>query len=156
MVTTIATFALGALLAAFAVYAVMLNEGEHAARKRARRRARSGSEDARLVPLDLDATPSTRLDGRRMPVGDFLFGALYLRGEEPFPFAELATAASESGLDINQTLTWLARAEKSGLVERIAQAGDEGQQPAVRLSAEGMHRARNNRRGVRMSSRTSP
>jgi hypothetical protein len=61
----------------------------------------------------------------------------------------------DSGLDINQTLIWLARAEESGLVERIAQADPSaGEQPAVRLTDEGMLRARNNRRSVRSADRT--
>ena len=100
-----------------------------------------------LVALDLSSAAPR--DGRRLPVGDFLFGALYLQGEEPLPFADLASAAMDSGLDINQTLIWLARAEESGLVERIQQAdANAGEQPAVRLTEEGMSRARNNRRSV--------
>jgi hypothetical protein len=155
MVTTIATFALGALLAAFAVCAVFLNEGEHATRRRARRRHPSGSEGGSLVALDLNDVSAVPRDGRRMPVGDFLFGALYLQGEEPLPFAELAAAASASGLDINQALIWIARAEESGLVERVEQPdGETAGQPAVRLTAEGMDRARNNRRAARSSDRT--
>ena len=84
-------------------------------------------------------------------MGDFLFGALYLQGEEPLPFADLASAAADSGLDIAQTLEWLALAEEGGLVERVEGAdGETSNQPAVRLTAEGIHRARNNRRSVRV------
>jgi hypothetical protein len=158
MLMTIATFALGALLAAFAVCAVLLNEGEHAARRRRRVPNPSppdgtAGETGPLVALDLSSAAPR--DGRRLPVGDFLFGALYLQGEDPLPFADLASAAMDSGLDINQTLIWLARAEESGLVERIQQAdANAGDQPAVRLTEEGMSRARNNRRSVRSSDRT--
>ena len=159
MLSTIATFALGALLAAFAVYAVMLNESEHARRRRRRRGAAPGpvtaTEPAAVDPL---AAPAMARDGRRLPVGDFLFGALYLQGEEPLPFAELASAASDAGLDIGQALAWLAQAEESGLVERMQQRGTESSpdQPAVRLTEAGMDVARNNRRGAAKPARTTP
>jgi hypothetical protein len=153
MITTLATFALGALLAAFAVCAVLLNEGEHASRRRRRAPNPSPPDGGALEALDLSSAAPR--DGRRLPVGDFLFGALYLQGDEPLPFADLASAAMDSGLDINQTLIWLARAEESGLVERIAQAdASAGEQPAVRLTDEGVLRARNNRRSVRSADRT--
>ena len=149
MLETIATFALGALVAAFAVFAVLLNESEHAARRRLRRE-RGAPQPARAEAgemLDLSGEGSMPRDGRRLPVGEFLFGALFLRGEEPLPFADLAASASEAGLDISQTLAWLDRAEESGLVERF-QDGDAAQ-PAVRLTEIGMDVARNNRRGAR-------
>jgi len=153
MVNSVTTFALGALMTAFAIYAVMLNEAEHVARRRGKDR-RHGERPPEAV--DLTGSSAARRDGRRLPVGDFLFGALLLRGEEPLPFAELADTAAASGLDVGQTLTWLARAEESGLVERMAQRGREAPagQPAVRLTEAGMDLARNNRRAAPNAVRT--
>lgn len=151
MLETIATFALGALAAAFAVWAVLLNESEHAARRRLRRERGApqpaGAKAGEI--LHLFGEDAMARDGRRLPVGEFLFGALFLRGEEALPFAELAADAAEAGLDINQTLAWLDRAGESGLVERIED--EDGAQPAVRLTELGMDVARNNRRGARRS-----
>jgi len=153
MVNTVTTFALGALMTAFAIYAVVLNEAEHVARRRVRAR-RPAERPPEAVHL---TGPSAACrDGRRLAVGDFLFGALFLRGEEPLPFADLADAAANSGLDIGQTLAWLARVEESGLVERVAHRGREAPaaQPAVRLTAAGMDVARNNRRAAPSPVRT--
>ena len=145
MLETIATFTLGALVAAFAVFAVLLNESEHAARRRLRRRREAAPVPEGAEALDLTGEPAPR-DGRRLPVGDFLFGALFLRGEEPLAFADLAASAADAGLDISQTLAWLDRAQESGLVERVDDS--HAAQAAVRLTELGMDVARNNRRGV--------
>jgi hypothetical protein len=156
MVTTIATFALGTLLVAFAVCAVFLNEAEHAARRRGRRDlARGPSEEGPLELLDMSGESSAPTDGRRLPVGDFLFGALLLRGEEALPCADLAKAAADSGMDLSQTLAWLSRAEESGIVERVESADSAGREPAVRLTAHGMDLGSNNRRGAPKSVRTA-
>lgn len=154
MLETIATFALGALVAVFAVCAVLLNESEHAARRRLRR-GRGGAPRPSEAgeTLDLSGQDAMPRDGRRLPVGDFLFGALFLRGEEPLPFTELAASAADAGLDISQTLAWIDRAEESGLVERIAD--EDAAQPAVRLTELGMDVARNNRRGTRRPAEAS-
>ena len=86
---------------------------------------------------------------RRLPVGDFLVGALFVRGPQALPFTELARTATGSGLDISQVLAWLERAEASGLVERVT-SGDSasGRHPAVRLTPAGIDVARHNRRGA--------
>lgn len=149
MLETIATLALGALVAVFAVWAVLLNESEHAARRRLRRERGAPQPAGAEVGETLDLTGEDAMprDGRRLPVGDFLFGALFLRGEEPLPFVELAASAADAGLDINQALAWIDRAEESGLVERI-EDGDAAP-PAVRLTELGMELAGNNRRGAR-------
>jgi hypothetical protein len=150
MLQTIGTFALGALVAVFAVCAVFLNESEHAARRRLKRdrgRAPQPADAGSRETLDLSGEGSMPRDGRRLPVGDFLFGALFLRGEEPLPFGELAAGAADAGLDISQILAWLDRAEESGLVERVED--EDASQPAVRLTELGTEVARNNRRGAR-------
>lgn len=151
MLTTFATFALAAALAAFAFCAVLLNEGEHASRRRAKRNtgevpdaASAGELLARYVEDTCDAR-------ERLPIGDFLFGALFLRGSDPLAFSELAGAAGGAGLNVSQVLTWLARAEESGLVERVTMdrdpaGGGPPEQPAVRLTETGMDIARNDRR----------
>ena len=157
MLTTVATFALGAALMAFAVAAALLNESEHAARRRLKRGGQAApNEGTPDGEPDLTWASRTKRDGRRMPVGDFLFGALFLRGEHPLPFAELAGSAADSGMHIDQVLTWLARAEESGLVERVDEAGEgsEAAQPAVRLTAAGMEVARSNRRAAGRSVRS--
>jgi len=89
----------------------------------------------------------------RSPLGDFLFGALYLRGRHPFEFAELGRNAGESGFDIPSVLAWIDDAEASGLVERVSLPvtdGDEDVDPsrrrAVRLTSKGLEVARTNPR----------
>ena len=156
MINTIATFALGALLAAFTISAVLLNEGRHAARRRAR--ANQGddpvsSEQTRDDLIYISEEEPSRDGDRRLPVGDFVFGALALRGNEPFGTADLAAVAADSGLDINQVLAWLEQAEQSGVIERLDFTEEEGLPavPSVRLTAEGLARARENRRGARRS-----
>ncbi len=156
MINALATFALGALLAGFAIYAVLLNEGQHAARWRARSKRRSAAAPPSEVEVDLLHIPETdpsRGDDRRLPVGDFLLGALALRGDEPIVTADLAAVAADSGLDIGQVLAWLAKAEESGIVERLDGPDEEGLpgKPSVRLTAEGLELARENRRGARRS-----
>ena len=89
---------------------------------------------------------------RRSPLGDFLFGALYLRGTHPFEFAELGRTAGESGFDIPSVLEWINDAEASGLIERVArpdkpgQETDPSQRRALRLTAKGLETARVNKR----------
>lgn len=81
---------------------------------------------------------------RRSPVGDFLLGALALRGEEPLAYAELLEIAGESGLNISSVLAWAARAEEAGLIEQLP--GSDGQGRSLRLTPDGSELARNNRR----------
>ncbi len=89
---------------------------------------------------------------RRSPLGDFLFGALYLRGAHPYDFAELGRTAGESGFDIPSVLEWINDAEASGLVERLArpllpgESSEPSQRRAVRLTAKGLEVARSNPR----------
>lgn len=88
---------------------------------------------------------------RRSPLGDFLFGALYLRGNHPYDFADLGRTAGESGFDIPSVLEWLNAAEASGLVERLPRPAKPGQagepsQRAVRLTEKGLEVARKNPR----------
>ena len=161
MINTVATFALGALLAAFAISAVLLNEGQHAARRRLRARPGGAPAPSSETQVDLLHAPgpqASRGDGRRLPVGDFLFGALLLRGHEPFVTADLAAVATDSGLDISQVLAWLDKAEQSGIIERLDASVEEGlpSEPSVRLTAEGLQRARENRRGARRAAPLGP
>ncbi len=88
-----------------------------------------------------------RGEDRRSPVGDFLLGALALRGEEPLPYAELLQTARESGLNISSVLAWAAQAEESGVVEQLTNPGGEGR--SLRLTDSGLHIAHNNRRSGR-------
>jgi len=88
----------------------------------------------------------------RSPLGDFLFGALYLRGRHPYEFAELGRAAGESGFDIPSVLAWIDDAESSGLLERLTlpERDDDPPDPsgrrAVRLTTKGLEVARTNPR----------
>lgn len=156
MIDTIATLGLLALLAAFAVCAVLLNEGQHSARRRAKAKLRNRSALAGEAQADLVHVPAaatSRGGDSRLPVGDFLFGALALRGNEPFATADLAAVGADSGLDIGQVLAWLEKAEQSGIVERLDGSEEDGLpgKPSVRLTAEGLELARENRRGARRS-----
>lgn len=153
----IATYLLVAGLTAFAVCAVLLNEGEHRRRRAARRAGTAAGFPPAPGPTTPAAEEATQVHDarepgdRRLPVGDFLFGALYVSGEEPVPFAALAERAAGSGLNVSQVLAWLERAEESGLIERVVDADQETgepHEPAVRLTAAGMEIARSNRRGV--------
>ncbi len=169
MLETLATLAFGAAMTAFAIFAVLLNEGERAARPRkvrGRRKAFTNSNGQErhgstptfsapgLLPGEEPAAagaPTGRANKRRLAVGEFLFGALFLSGTAPIAFAELARTAGDSGLDISQVLSWLARAEEGGLIERVTDLPGEGESPghpAVRLTQAGMDVARNNRRGA--------
>ena len=161
MINTIATIGLGAVLAAFTVCAVLLNEGRHTARRRARSADGTAPVPAAEVQVDLLHVPDAaapHAEDRRLPVGDFLFGALVLRGYEPFVTADLAAVAADSGLDISQVLAWLERAEQSGIVERLEGTDEDGLsgRPSVRLTAEGLDRARENRRGAPRSAPIGP
>jgi len=166
MINTLATLALGAMMMAFAIFAVMLNEGE---RSRLRKNKRLGEglpngdaeewqrQAAAPIPgwlPDEEPVLETRPGQRRLPVGEFLFGALFLRGSEPLAFSELAQTAGECGMDISQVLAWVARAEEGGLLERVTDLSADGwpsAHPAVRLTSAGMDLARNNRRQGRRS-----
>lgn len=161
MINTIATIGLGALLAAFTVCAVLLNEGQHTARRRARTTDGTAPAPAAEVQVDvvhISGAAASHAEDRRLPVGDFLFGALALRGYEPFATADLAAVAADSGLDISQVLAWLERAEQSGIIERLEGLEEDGLpgEPSVRLTAEGLDRARENTRGARRSAPIGP
>ena len=159
MINTIATFALGALLAAFAICAVLLNEGRHAARRRLRAvPAPPPPSEVQVDVLHVSEAETSAGADRRLAVGDFLFGALVLRGYEPFVTEDLAAVATDSGLDISQVLAWLEKAEQSGIIERLDGTEEDGVagRPSVRLTAEGLDLARENRRGARRSAPTGP
>ena len=85
-----------------------------------------------------------RGEERRSPVGDFLLGALALRGEEPLPYAELLHIAGESGLNMSTVLAWAAHAEEAGLIEQ--RPGRDGHGRSLCLTPQGAEIARNNRR----------
>jgi len=85
-----------------------------------------------------------RGEERRSPAGDFLLGALALRGDAPLAYAELLQIAGESGLNMSSVLGWVAQAEESGVVEQLVWPGGRGR--ALRLTAYGGELARNNRR----------
>ena len=144
MLQTLATVFLLGMMAAFAICAVLVNEGG-----RRRRKARPEVRPETItIPVE-EAGSSRAPDGdRRLPVGDFLFGALYLNGSEPLPFSKLADAAAGSGMSVAQVLSWVERAEESGLIERVPGegTGESDGHPAVRLTEAGMDLARNNRR----------
>ena len=161
MIDTVATLGLLALLAAFAVCAVLLNEARHSARRRAKgkRRHRSAlAGEAQADRLHVPAAATSRGGDSRLPVGEFLFGALAVRGDEPFVTADLAAVGADSGLDISQVLAWLEKAEQSGIVERLDGSEEDGVpgKPSVRLSAEGLELARENRRGARRPASIQP
>ena len=151
MLETIATVFLLGMMAAFAVCAVMLNEGEHGRRRRARHAPPPPAGHV-TIPAEEAVVGATQAptDDRRLPVGDFLFGALSLRSPEPLAFSQLADAAAGSGMSVQQVLAWIERAEEGGLIERVAD-GEDADQPAVRLTDAGTNVARNNRRGGRRS-----
>ena len=141
-----AVLLLGAV-AAFAVFAALLNERRHAARRGGPRRgvapavavrSEEGAE-ARGVPAG----------DRRLPVGDFLFGARFLRGPEPLAFSTLADAAAGSGMSVAQVLAWIERTEAGGLIERVTD--DEVGEPAVRLTEMGVYVACHDRRRTKLA-----
>ncbi len=142
--------ALGAVLLliavlAFAVAAALLNEGDHAGRRRRQDRepARRTAAGAVRGAESVEAAGASTGD-RRLPVGDFLFGALFLRGPDPLAFSTLADAAADSGMSVAQVLAWIERAEAGGLIERVAD--DEAGEPAVRLTEIGIYVACHDRR----------
>jgi len=85
-------------------------------------------------------------DDRRSPVGDFLIGALSLRGEEPLAIAELMEIASDNRLNISTVLAWVAVAEEGDVIEQLPHPDDGAR--ALRLTARGAEIAGNNRRGI--------
>ena len=87
-----------------------------------------------------------RGEDRRSPVGDFLLGALALRGNEALAYSELLRIAGDSGLNISTVLAWAARAEESGLIEQLPHPDGGGR--ALRLTDDGIRLAQNNRRRV--------
>jgi hypothetical protein len=147
MLQTLATVFLLGMMSAFAVCAVLLNAGEHARRRRKPLTDLVPPAPPTTIPAqegaDVIGIPS---GDRRLPVGDFLFGALALRGSEPLAFPALADAAAGSGMSVAQVLAWVERAETGGLIERVA-GGEADEPPAVRLTDAGMELAHNNRRG---------
>ena len=145
MLETLGTVLLLALMAAFAVCAVLLNEGSDTRRRRrGTLEAPPPTATGALSAIDGAEVAPVAGDDRRLPVGDFLFGALFLRESEPLAFSDLADAAAGSGMSVAQVLTWIERAEEGGLIERVTD--DEADQPAVRLTEQGMDIARNSRR----------
>lgn len=150
MIETVATVFLLGMMAAFAVSALLVNEGAHAQRRRLRNAETPDSSGRITIPVEEAAGEKDEIPAgdRRLPVGDFLFGALFLRGSEPLPFSELADAAAGSGMSVAQVLAWVERAEAGGLIERLSDEAPDGQ-PAVRLTEAGVDVARNNRRGAR-------
>jgi DNA-binding MarR family transcriptional regulator len=95
-----------------------------------------------------------RGEERRSPVGDFLLGALALRGEEPLAYAELLQIAGQHGLNMSIVLAWVASAEEAGVVEQLAGPGGQGRD--LRLTAHGAELARNNRRRFQRRERWLP
>lgn len=95
-----------------------------------------------------------RGEERRSPVGDFLLGALALRGEEPLAYGDLLQIAGENGLTMSAVLAWVARAEEAGVVEQLAGPGGQGRD--LRLTAHGAELARNNRRRFDRRERWQP
>jgi DNA-binding MarR family transcriptional regulator len=91
---------------------------------------------------------------RRSPVGDFLLGALALRGEEPLAYADLLQIAGENGLNMSIVLAWVASAEEAGVVEQLAGPGGRGRD--LRLTEHGAELARNNRRRFQRRERWRP
>lgn len=95
-----------------------------------------------------------RGEERRSPVGDFLLGALALRGEEALPYADLLQIAGENGLTMSAVLAWVAMAEEAGVVEQLAGPGGQGRD--LRLTEHGGELARNNRRRVQRREHWQP
>jgi hypothetical protein len=87
-------------------------------------------------------------------VGDFLLGALALRGEEALAYAELLQIAGESGMNMSTVLAWTAQAEETGVLEQLIWPGGRGR--ALRLTAYGAELARNNRRRFQRRERWEP
>ena len=143
MLETLATALLLTMMGAFAVCAALLNEGSHARR----RRRRPGTPPPAPVAMAADESAEVGVEAtgdRRVPVGDFLFGALFLREPEPLAFSALADAAEGSGMSIAQVLAWIDRAEAAGLIERVNDL--EADEPAMRLTEAGIYIACNDRR----------
>ena len=146
-----AVLLLGAV-AVFAVYAALLNERNHAGRRSGPGRAVAPPTAPIAVPSEQSAeVPGAPSGDRRLPVGDFLFGALFLRGPEPLAFSALADAAAGSGMSVAQVLVWIERAEASGLIERGTD--DDSGEPAVRLTEMGIYAACHDRRRAKRAHR---
>src|SRR5918997_2750429 len=125
-----AVLLLGAV-AAFAVFAALLNERDHAGRRSGRgRRVAPPTSSVEVESEEGAEVAGVPTGDRRLPVGDFLFGALFLRGPEPLEFSTLADAAAGSGMSVAQVLAWIERAEAGGPLARVA--GEEGRGPAGR------------------------
>jgi hypothetical protein len=154
MLEALATALLLAMMGAFAVCAALFNEGSNARR----RRRQPGTPP--VVSVAVASEESAEVGGvatgdRRLPVGDFLFGALFLRGPEPLAFSALADAAEGSGMSVAQVLAWIDRAEAGGLIERVND--DEADEPAMRLTEAGIYIACNDRRRAkRAGTRDAP
>lgn len=145
MLETIATVLVLGVAAAFAIYAALLNEGSHAGGRGMRGVGEEWPTGDVGVPAEEGGeTGGVPTEDRRLPVGGFLFGALFLRGPEALTFSELADAAEGSGMSVAQVLAWIERAEAGGLVERVTD--DDAGEPALRLTEAGIYIACNDRR----------
>ena len=145
MLEAVATILLLGMTAAFAVCAVLLNErGRTRGHRIPAHEAARPAGDGALSSHESAAVSAVPTGERRLPVGDFLFGALFLRGPEPVTFSELADAADGSGMSVAQVLAWIERTEAGGLIERVSD--DEAGEPALRLTEAGIYVACNDRR----------
>lgn len=95
-----------------------------------------------------------RGDERRSPVGDFLLGTLAQRPAGRLQDAELLQIAGDSGLSMSSVLAWVAQAEEAGLVQQ--RAGPDGRGGVLRLTEDGLDRARNDRRRHRRERWNAP
>ena len=156
MLETLATVLLLGTMAAFAVCAVVVGEGEGARRRRRREEgvAPASADDGVVAPEETAAPGRSPAPDRRLPVGEFLFGALFLRGPDPLAFSELADAAAGSGMSTSQVLAWIDQAEASGLIERVGE--DETGKPALRLTQAGIYIACNDHRRARRAREVRP
>ena len=138
MLETVATVLLLGVMAAFAVCAVLFNEGEGVHRRRRRQGRVAPPAALRVVtPGEIAVGGAPPASDRRLPAAEFLFGALFLRGPEPLAFSALADAAEGSGMSIRQVLAWIDQAEAGGLIERVGE--DETGKPALRLTEAGIY-----------------
>ena len=89
MLQTLGTVILLGLMTAFAVSAVLLNRRGEAAGPRGRRGRGAAAHREQLATEYLESFEAFAVTtgDRRLPVGDFLFGALYLRAGEPLAFS---------------------------------------------------------------------
>ena len=145
MLEAVVTILLLGVAGAFAVCTVLLNErGRARGRRVAGREAAPSAGDVARSSRERAEVGAVPIADRRLPVGDFLFGALFLRGPDPVTFPELADAAEGSGMSVAQMLAWIERTEAGGLIERVTD--DDAGEPALRLTEAGIYVATNDRR----------